>query len=201
MPRLIVLNGPPGCGKSTLARRYVEEHPLALDLDIDRIRDLIGQWREHPGAAGLLARAVALVGARTHLSSGHDVIVPQLLARPEFIEQTEHLAVEVGADFHEIVLLDSRENAVRRFAERSRTSGDPAHRDAQTMLDRQGGVAELAATYDRLLTVVAGRPGTMVVRTEDGKVDEAYQAMLACLGEGRPGPGGEAGDPDTGRHH
>ncbi|WP_307854508.1 AAA family ATPase [Micromonospora sp. C31] len=181
VPRLIVLNGPPGCGKSTLARRYVEDHPLALDLDIDRIRDLVGRWREHAGPAGLLARAVALAAARAHLAGRHDVIIPQFLGRPEFIEQAERIAYDTGAQFHEIVLLDDRENALRRFAERSRTSTDPAHLDAQRLLDRHGGAAELAAMYDRLLTVVATRPGTKVVRSEHGRVDEAYQELLACL--------------------
>jgi predicted kinase len=38
MPRMILLNGPPSCGKSTLARRYAQEHPLSLNLDVDRIR-------------------------------------------------------------------------------------------------------------------------------------------------------------------
>jgi hypothetical protein len=32
MTRLILFNGPPAAGKSTLARRYVDEHPLALNL-------------------------------------------------------------------------------------------------------------------------------------------------------------------------
>ncbi len=31
MPRLIALNGPPACGKSTLARLYAEDHPLTLN--------------------------------------------------------------------------------------------------------------------------------------------------------------------------
>lgn len=35
MPRLIHLNGPSRVGKTTLARRYVDEHPGALVLDLD----------------------------------------------------------------------------------------------------------------------------------------------------------------------
>ena len=71
-PRLIVLNGPPAAGKSTLARRYAADHPLTLNLDVDRVRDLIGGWRDDPGAAGLLARSVAVAAARTHLLAGRD---------------------------------------------------------------------------------------------------------------------------------
>lgn len=181
MPRLILLNGPPGCGKSTLARRYVEDHPLALDLDIDRVRDLIGGWRDQPGAAGLLARSVALAGARAHLLNGYDVVVPQVVARPAFIEQAEHLADEVGVAFHEVVLLDSPENALRRFLDRSRASVDPAHLDAHRMLEEQGGLAEFAAMYDRLLSVIRDRPATRVVHSEHGRIEESYRAFLACL--------------------
>jgi len=34
-PRLIHLNGPPGIGKSTIAQRYVDQHPEVLNLDIN----------------------------------------------------------------------------------------------------------------------------------------------------------------------
>jgi predicted kinase len=160
---------------------YVDEHPLALNLDIDRIRSLIGRWRDDPHAAGLLARAIALTAARTHLAAGHDVIIPQLLARPAFLEQTEQLACEAGADFHEIVLLDSKENALRRLAERSRAAADPAHTEAQEMIDRSGGAEELSAMYDRLMSLVATRPAAKIVPTSSGQIEQAYRDFLSSL--------------------
>jgi predicted kinase len=119
VPRLIVLNGPPGCGKSTIARRYAADHPLALALDVDTVRGLLGRWTEHPYDAGLAARAIALAAARTHLGAGHDVVVPQFVGRPEFLEQLEALATETGAEFHELVLMDEKQNALDRFSARA----------------------------------------------------------------------------------
>lgn len=56
MPRLIHLNGPPRVGKSTLARRYANEHPGVLALDLDVLAGLIGGRKEDFSAALEMAR-------------------------------------------------------------------------------------------------------------------------------------------------
>ncbi|MEV8513563.1 AAA family ATPase [Dactylosporangium sp. NPDC051484] len=175
--RLILLNGPPGSGKSTLARRFADEHPLTLNLDVDRVRDLLGGWRDDRTAAGVLARGIALAAARTHLAAGHDVVVPQFLGRLPFVLDLAAVAEAAGAPFVEVALMDSRDAAVRRFAERTRTSADPAHREA----GRGVSAAEAGEMYDRLLTVIAARPGTRIVPSVEGDVDGTYRALLATL--------------------
>jgi predicted kinase len=164
--------------KSTLAQMYVDEHPRALNLDIDRVRSLIGRWRDDRHAAGLLARAIALAAARTHLVAGYDVVSPQFLARPAFLEQVERLAREVGADFHEIVLLDSNDNALRRFVERNR-SAEPEHLDTKEAIEYVENA--WSAIYDELVSVIAFRPAAKVVPTRSGQVRQAYRDVIDSL--------------------
>lgn len=170
-PQLIVLNGPPGCGKSTLAQRYVDEHPLALNLDIDHIRAMLGQWQHNPYPAGLLARGIALAAARTHLHAGRDVVIPQFLGRLPFLVEIDRLASETGARFHEIVLMDTKENALRRYAQRPH----------QKTLHQRVGNAELSTMYDQLLEVIATRPAAKIVPTDAGEVERAYRDFRTAL--------------------
>ncbi len=46
-PKRILLGGFARCGKSTIAERYISEHPLALYIEGDEIITKIGQWRAH----------------------------------------------------------------------------------------------------------------------------------------------------------
>ena len=75
VPRLILVNGLPGSGKSVLGRRYLEDHQLALALDIDTIRSMLGRSLEEPKSRGLRREGPGLPMAQTHLQAGHDVLV------------------------------------------------------------------------------------------------------------------------------
>jgi predicted kinase len=179
--RLILLNGPPGIGKSTLAQRYVDEHPLALNLDLDGVRRMLGSWQDHPIEAGLLARAMTLEMARVHLTAGHEVVIPQYLGRPQFLQQAEQVAADVCVPFAEFVLMDARDNAVRRFAQRTAAGAAPAHVEAGLLMQRLGGQPALEAMYDRLLLVLSHRPRAQVIHSHEGAVDQTYLELSQRL--------------------
>lgn len=179
MPRLVLLNGPPGIGKSTVARRYVADHPLALCLDVDDVRRSLGAWDTDAATSGELARDLAAAMAAAHLGAGHDVVVPQYLGVADFATRLESVAAAAGASFHEIVLMDGKEEALARFAARA---GDPASAAHHAEAARTAGGPEgLPAMYDRLIALVATRHDARVVPTRAGAVEEAYRAVLEAL--------------------
>jgi len=181
--RLVLINGAPASGKSTLARMYIDEHPLVLALDLDVVRAMLGRWLDDPIEAGLTTRRMALEMARVQLKAGRDVLVPQFLGRLDFVLALDQLCGEVGADFVEVVLLSDPQDVADRFARRSDAPETSAHRDAQALQARTGGAGELSAMYDRLLDVVASRPRTRTITTVDGEVIRAYRDLLAHLDE------------------
>jgi len=178
---LVLINGAPASGKSTLASRYASEHPLTLALDIDCVRSMLGGWLDQPAEAGVLARRLALVMARAQLQSGHDVLVPQFLGRVDFVRDLERLSADVGARFVEVALVSNPHDAAQRFLQRSADSQRRSDRDAAALLERLGGPDALPRLYAQLLRVVAERPATRVITTANGDIGQAYGELVSHL--------------------
>jgi predicted kinase len=153
-PVLLLLNGAPGSGKSTLAAQLAAERPLALALDVDQLKHSLGGWEEDLHAAGLQARRLALALAVRHLADGHDVLIGQYLARPEFLEQLEELAGTSGARFVEAALVLDAETLAQRLSAR-RAAPD---RPEQVANDRFVGPADAAEHVTALEALLEGRP-------------------------------------------
>jgi predicted kinase len=126
MSRLVLINGPPGSGKSTVALSIAQDRPLTLALDVDAIKHALGRWDADP-SSGLHARRLSLAMAGEHLRSGFDVVVGQYLAKTPFIEDLDHLAGEFGAQFHEFVLDLDAPSLAARLAVRATNPDRPEH--------------------------------------------------------------------------
>jgi predicted kinase len=171
--KLVLLNGPPGVGKSTLARRYAAKHPMTLALEIDVIRAMIGSWLDESHRSGVAARHIALVAATTHLRSGYDVIVPQLLTRREFVDELHRAAEGAGASFHEVTLVDAKASVLERAKSRPETDGF----SARALVAKQGN--SLDDAYDRFMEALAGRPDAVVIDVESA--EDPYDMLVTYL--------------------
>jgi predicted kinase len=175
---LLLINGAPAVGKSTLAHRYADEHPLALIIDIDWIRTHLGQWAKLDESK-LVARELALVLVRAHLRSGHDVIVPQYLGRPEYRERLRLLAAETDVPFVEVLLTDEAERITQRFRKRRAEYASTGAEHPEGDLNDEAVANEVSVASDDLLRDAIGRDVLVVSAT--GGPDESYLALCEGL--------------------
>jgi len=185
VPRLIHINGPPAVGKSTIAELYTTDHPGSLNLDIDRVRMLVGGWQQDFVGIGEVVRPLAMAMAQAHLAGGHDVVMPQYLGDLREIESFEHVATAAGAEFVEVVLMDDVESIVQRFAERASGSDDELLDVIASTVGSSGGPAYLRELHDELSNAVASRERAIVVQSTPGDSEGTYREVLATLSHDR----------------
>lgn len=183
MARLVLLNGPPGIGKSTLSALYVDRNPGTLNLDVDTLHHLIGGWQDEETDTWPVVWSLVRAMAATHLDGGRDVVLPQYFAKVDEIVSFEKLARQHGADFGEIVLLDDRDAVIERFDRRARDSDDPWVQHHRRLIEMNGGSVVLATMYDNLMEVVRLRPGAVVVTSRADAVQQTYELLAEALRE------------------
>lgn len=170
---------------------YVDDHPGVLNLDIDQLRGLIGGWQDRFAETGEIVRPLAIGMAGTHLRGGSDVVMPQYLGRLSEVELFEAVAHDSGASFREVVLMDTKERSLERFARRSEGDDLPWHRQVRRIVADGGGPAMLAEMHDRLTEVLRARPAATVVRSAAGEVRQTYEELAAILDQSHADPRSE----------
>ncbi len=169
-PTLLLLNGLPGGGKSTVSAAVAARRPGTLNLDIDVVRGLISRDAGDPASTAGPARALGLARAAEHLRGGSDVVVPQLVARPDQAARFERAARDADAVFVHVVLEASWATVA------SRQTGDAA-------AHRQGLDAPAMAAYGEGLRAVVDGPGVVVLGTDGVEVHDVV-AHVGRLLEG-----------------
>ena len=181
MPRLLLINGLPGCGKSTVARSYTADHSLSLCVEIDQLRESIGAPSRHPRRAESMARRIALSMAEVALSECRDVVVPRFVVRSAGCVELAMLAQGCAAEFIEVVLVEDRESAMVRMMGNEPGRVDPGRRRACALLDHTGARESAQLMHDRLQHAMTVRQFARPVFLVRGDVDRTYRDVLRCL--------------------
>lgn len=173
MPRLIHLNGPTGVGKSTVSALYAARHPLTLNLDADHVVQLVGGWQDDFFGAVDLVRPLSLNMVTTHLSSGNDVVMPQLITNRGQRAAFVAAAAAANASYREFVLLAPRETAIARYGARG-LAFDAA-------IEALGGTRLIHQIYDDLAAYLT--PETVVIETDGHSPEQTCALLMAALTE------------------
>ena len=178
MVMLVHLNGPSGAGKSTLAQRYVDDHAGVLNLEIDTLVTLIGGWRGNFRGTVPIARDSALALAETHLRSGRDVVMPQLVASALEAQRFERAARCAEATYIEVALMLAPPEQIGRFRLKAQRSEVAA--EIERVVDAEGGDAALERAHRHVTEYLAHRPAALRLDVT-GDVDSTYLALLRVL--------------------
>ena len=168
--KLIILNGPAGVGKSTLARRLHEDAPMSLLLNIDNWRKQISHWRENRRESQVLSYKTATVAIGAHLEESYDVIVDKAILNDD---STLDALVGVGrkhnAQIYELVLTAEKEVIARRAFERG---FDPNGLLNAEMVEK---LLELSQELQKT------RPEARVIDTTHLTPDEVYEIVREII--------------------
>jgi len=173
--KLIILNGPCGIGKSTIAQKYINDHPMALAIEIDELIVMLGQWNTHEAIARPLAIELAKQMAQTHLKAHYDVIIPYIIISADIAQAFEEIAKKEQVRFFEFALMADKTDSIGRMLERGtwgeQGSSPLTKNDIPTIEDR----------YDQMQKVLQTRPKTIKINSIKNTITKTYEQMLKLL--------------------
>lgn len=123
MPKLIIINGPCGIGKSTAARNLHEAMPLSYLVDVDAISRNISHYRDYKEERWELREAVAFAIVDAVLSVGRNAIVEKMIFSEDVLDTYTKIGKKHGADVFEIILWASKDFVMERAKDRGYREG------------------------------------------------------------------------------
>ena len=174
-PKLIVLNGFAGSGKTTIAKRYIADNPLTLLIEGDELIVNIGQWLTHEEEARRLIYELSKQIADTHLTSGNDVIIPYLITDNAHLISFREIAQKHDASFYNFLLFNEKEVAIGKLLERG--SWGEAGTDPIGDTD----MPVISDLYDKMASQLEAQTDAIIVAQQDRTIDQTYSFIVGHM--------------------
>jgi predicted kinase len=174
-PKLILLNGFNASGKTTIAKKYIADHSLAMAIEADSLVDNVGDWVNHRDEVQKLSFELTKAMVRAYLPSGHDVVLPYIVTDIREVEQFELIARDCDADYYEVILDNERADAIARLLERGRWGG------ATSPLITEKDLPVIEKDFVNMQAVVEKRPNTKTILLKQDGPDVTYRHLLELI--------------------
>lgn len=161
--KLILINGPTGIGKSTIAGQIHQTLPLSFLLDIDAQRRYISGYKEHRDESLDLVLKLSYAVIETALQNGRDVVIDKVLTDTEVSERFLELGRKYSAVVYEFVLNADKETLIARANERGFIDG--------SMLIPE----KVPEFWDRIQSYLVERPEAIVIDTKSMSADDTFE--------------------------
>jgi len=174
-PKLILINGFAAAGKTTIAKMYVAERPLAMMVESDDLIVNIGDWQANEDEARRLVFLLIKSMIRTYLAEGRDVVLPYLVTDASHVDEFEKIAKGLDTDFYEFALHNDQPTAIAKLLKRGTwgEAGQPPIADDELPV-----IEELVAKMEQELVK---RPRAIRIDSKMGDPKGTYEQLLRYL--------------------
>ncbi len=167
--KLIILNGPCGVGKSSIATRLHQALPLSFLLDIDSLRRLFSTYKEKREESREASLKLAETMMSACLDMGHDVIIDKMQFDTDVLDRYHEIAKQRGAEMKEVILWASREIVMARASARGYKKGSAFTPEKCELF------------WHKINELKDKRPSAIVIDTTDFHLDETYDLVIKAI--------------------